>query len=100
MEGKWILGSCDFKDSNIFGRKGNDLDPSEKYLSYTLNCIKNLSLSIDHNSQIMLEKGDNTVSVVVARRLSIAPGTYLSSEDVLVATKNVQVKNAEFTFIW
>jgi hypothetical protein len=40
----------------------------------------------------MLEKGDNMVAVVVARRLSIAPGTYLSSEDVLVATKNLQVK--------
>ena len=40
----------------------------------------------------MLEKGDNTVAVVVARRLSITPGTYLSSEDVLVATMNLQVK--------
>ena len=40
----------------------------------------------------LLEKGDNTVAAVVARCLSIAPGTYLSSEDVLVATNNLQVK--------
>ena len=40
----------------------------------------------------MLEKGDNTVAVVVARCLSIAPGTYPFLEDVLVATKNLQVK--------
>ncbi len=42
--------------------------------------------------KIMLKKGDNTVAIVVARRLSIASGTYLLSEDLLVATKNLQVK--------
>ena len=49
MEGNWILGSCDSEDSNIFGRKGSV--PLRKYLSYILNCIKNCSLRIDHNSQ-------------------------------------------------